>query len=206
MKEYIKYNKKVNAYRLLYNKSSNDWNDEPEYKMQKVHIQGESKDRDMFLIDSYSKKTFWCDKNEIFLNKKDFERKIKDNKNVADYNKELLAKVYGSKPKFSSTRSNETDISQKVKAKVLERDKGICVVCGVRRGEPNMHYISRAQGGLGIEENIVTGCQECHHEYDNGSKREETKQTIRNYLKSIYGESWNEESLIYNKWNNFKYN
>ena len=40
-------------------------------------------------------------------------------------------------------------------------------------GEPNMHYISRAQGGLGIEENVVTGCQECHHEYDNGAKREQ---------------------------------
>lgn len=106
---------------------------------------------------------------------------------------------------YKSKRSKATDISQKVKAKVLERDNGICVVCGVRRGEPNMHYISRAQGGLGIEENVVTGCQECHHEYDNGSKREEIEERIKQYLKSIYGDSWNEEELIYNKWNGYKY-
>ncbi len=205
MKEYIKYNNKIKAYRLLYNKSCNDWNDEPEYKMQKVHIQGESKDREQFLVDSYGKKTFWCDKKEIFLNKNDFMMKIKDNKNVTEYNKELLVKVYGSKPKFKSTRSKLTDISPEVRAKVAERDNGICVVCGVRKGEPNMHYISRNNGGLGIEENIVTGCPECHHEYDNGSKLEETRKTIREYLQSIYGDSWNEENLVFHKWNGFKY-
>ena len=106
--------------------------------------------------------------------------------------------------KYKSKRAKATDISSSVRAIVAERDKGICVVCG-GYGVPNVHYISRAQGGLGIPENIVTACLECHHEYDNGSKREEIKETIKQYLQTKYGESWNEESLVYNKWEGFKY-
>lgn len=60
-------------------------------------------------------------------------------------------------------------------------------------------------GGLGIEQNVVTGCIECHTAYDNGSKREEIGNKIKEYLQSIYGDSWNEDDLIYNKWQGFKY-
>jgi 5-methylcytosine-specific restriction endonuclease McrA len=65
---------------------------------------------------------------------------------------------------------------------------------------PNAHYISRAKGGLGIEQNVVTLCIKCHHDYDNGSKRHENAKKIKEYLKSLYGEKWKEENLIYNKW------
>lgn len=106
---------------------------------------------------------------------------------------------------YKSKRSKATDITPKVKKKVFERDGGMCVVCKVKRGDPNMHYIGRGQGGLGIEENVVTGCTECHQDYDNGFRREEIENIIREYLKSIYGDSWSEEKLIYNKWEGFKY-
>ena len=106
---------------------------------------------------------------------------------------------------YKSKRSNATDIPLKVKKKVYERDGGKCVVCKAKRGDPNMHFIGRAQGRLGIEENVVTGCFKCHHDYDNGFKREEIENIIRKYLKSIYGDSWSEEKLIYNKWKEFKY-
>ena len=37
-------NKKLRkARRIIVNKSSNDWNDEPEYKLQKVRVYGENK-------------------------------------------------------------------------------------------------------------------------------------------------------------------
>ena len=39
---------------------------------------------------------------------------------------------------------------------------------------PNAHYISRAHGGLGIEENIVTLCLDCHNNYDNGRSKQES--------------------------------
>ena len=106
---------------------------------------------------------------------------------------------------YKSKRSRATDIPPKVKKKVYERDNGICVICRKNRGFPEVHYISRAQGGLGIEENIVTGCRKCHQDYDNGDKREETRKIIKEYLKSIYGDSWNEKDLVYDKWKDFRY-
>lgn len=106
---------------------------------------------------------------------------------------------------YKSKRSKKTDIPMKVKKKVYERDGGICVVCRVKIGQPNMHYISRQNGGLGIEENVVTGCIDCHHDYDNGSRKKEIGNIIKKYLKSIYGDSWNEEKLVFKKWKGFKY-
>ena len=105
---------------------------------------------------------------------------------------------------YKSQRAKNTDISPKVKAIVYERDKGKCIICG-RPGIPNAHYKRRSQGGLGIEQNVVTLCLRCHEDFDNGFKREEIENYIHDYLKSIYGTSWCEEDLIYNKWKNFKF-
>lgn len=107
---------------------------------------------------------------------------------------------------MKSKRSKATDISMSVKRKVWERDNGCCVVCGNSYNVmPNAHYISRSQGGLGIEQNVVTLCTEltpnkCHRKYDFGTKkeREKIKKIIRNYLKSKY-ENWNEKDLVYRK-------
>ena len=71
---------------------------------------------------------------------------------------------------MKSRRSKATDISHKVKNKVWERDNHCCILCGNPNAMPNAHYISRANGGLGIEQNIVTLCQNCHNKYDNGDK------------------------------------
>lgn len=110
-----------------------------------------------------------------------------------------------------SKRANATNISMAVKKKVFARDKGKCVVCGNSYNVmPNAHYISRAKGGLGIEENIVTLCTEmtlnkCHRRYDFGSKKErqEIGEKIKKYLESKY-DNWNEEDLIYKKWSDKK--
>lgn len=100
---------------------------------------------------------------------------------------------------YKSKRAKATDIPKKVKEIVYTRDKGKCVVCG-KAGIPNAHYIRRSQGGLGIEQNVVTLCTTCHNDFDNGFKREEIGTMIREYLKCIYGDSWKEERLIYSKW------
>lgn len=70
MKKFIK------AKRIIINQSSNDWNDESEYKLQKIRIYGESKSMKSYIIDSYGSKKFNCLKTQVFLNKKDMERKI----------------------------------------------------------------------------------------------------------------------------------
>lgn len=99
-------------------------------------------------------------------------------------------------------RTKACDIPSKVKAEVWERDNHACVLCGSHAAAPNAHYISRAHGGLGIPENIVTLCTEfgngCHHAYD-GNLREEIKPQIRIYLMEQYSD-WNEDKLIYRKW------
>ena len=100
---------------------------------------------------------------------------------------------------MKSKRAKSTDITTKTKQVVFKRDGGVCIICH-QVGKPNAHYISRAKGGLGIEQNVVTLCQICHHEYDNGKgTREQYKEMIKDYLGSIY-DNWNEEELVYRKW------
>ena len=107
--------------------------------------------------------------------------------------------------KYKSEKSNATDIPMEVKRIVYQRDEGKCVACLKNNGVPNAHYIRRSQNGLGIEQNVVCLCVKCHEDYDNGFKRKEIGNIIKNYLKSIYGDSWNEKDLVYDKWKNFRY-
>lgn len=108
---------------------------------------------------------------------------------------------------MKSKRSKATDIPKRVKDEVWDRDRGRCVVCGNSYNVmPNAHYISRAKGGLGIEENVVTLCtglteNRCHDRYDNGTREEheEIGRRIREYLMSKYPD-WDESKLIYTKW------
>lgn len=101
---------------------------------------------------------------------------------------------------MKSKRSKACDIPPKVKARVRERDEGKCVLCKLCEGFPNAHYISRAQGGLGVEENVVSLCLDCHGKLD-GAERNELKPKVKAYLQSKYP-NWNEEDLIYSKWRN----
>lgn len=96
-----------------------------------------------------------------------------------------------------SKRTKALEIPPRVKKKVLERD-GWCIWCG-RQGLPNAHYIARSQGGLGIEQNILTLCPDCHRRYDQTVHRKEMREYFRNYLKEQYP-NWDESTLIYNRW------
>ena len=101
-----------------------------------------------------------------------------------------------------SKRSKACEISQETKRIVYKRDNERCVICKrwVEMRFSNAHYIKRSQGGLGIPENIVTLCPECHYKEDFGKDSKLYEETIKQYLKSIYGENWNKEKLIYKKY------
>ena len=77
-----------------------------------------------------------------------------------------------------------------------------CVFCGAAAPGPlswsNAHYISRAQGGLGIEQNGLTLCPACHRKYDQTTAREEMRGYFLEYLSEHY-EDWSEDALIYRK-------
>ena len=95
-------------------------------------------------------------------------------------------------------RTKASQIPRKVKEAVHERDHGRCLLCG--RWVPVecscCHFISRARLGLGIEENILTLCHECHYNLDNG---EVGRKELRAYLVSQYP-GWNERKVTYSKW------
>lgn len=103
-------------------------------------------------------------------------------------------------------RTKSLAIPKAVKQAVSERDSfdgwPCCILCGKpapnETAWSNAHYIARSQGGLGIEENIVTLCPVCHRDYDQSSRREEIRIHIKAYLQSCYAD-WNENNLIYEK-------
>lgn len=99
---------------------------------------------------------------------------------------------------MKSKRAKACDIPKKVKEIVWERDNHQCIICGNHRAMPNSHFIRRSQGGLGIEENIVTMCQRCHRAYDQGDERQAIATYTERYLRSKYPD-WNPEKLIYKK-------
>ncbi len=99
-------------------------------------------------------------------------------------------------------KTKATNIPMKVKKAVWERDEQRCIIChksgyGVM---PNSHFIPRSKGGLGVEKNIVTMCQNCHYLYDFGLRdvKNQIRHYTREYLRSKY-EEWSEEELIYRK-------
>lgn len=88
-------------------------------------------------------------------------------------------------------------IPSSVKKKVEERDGHACVFCG-RSGRGEAHFISRAQGGLGVEENLLTVCRACHDKLDNSPERGKMLGIAETYLKGFYP-YWSRELLIYEK-------
>ena len=104
--------------------------------------------------------------------------------------------------KKSKKRKHYTDIPKSVKQIVWERDGHRCIFC--HRYVPVeyacCHFIPRSAGGLGIPENIYTGCSDCHREQDNGLRSKEYTLKAENHLQGIYGANWSKENLIYNKW------
>ena len=102
---------------------------------------------------------------------------------------------------MKSKRTKALEIPKEVKIKVYERDDHHCILCGrmVDASNACCHFVARSQGGLGIEQNILTLCSDCHFRFDNTDLRQELKERFRKYLNSKY-ENWNEQDLYYNKW------
>ena len=73
-------------------------------------------------------------------------------------------------------------------------------LCVVDQASPTHITLVEHSGGLGIEQNVVTLCNDCHYKYDNGFFREQIGIAIREYLKYYYGFNWNEKDLYYDKW------
>lgn len=96
--------------------------------------------------------------------------------------------------------------SRTAKEAIAERDSINGWPCCIRCGRPaseylgysNAHYIPRSQGGLGIPENGLTLCPNCHLRYDQTAHREADREFYREYLMGHYPD-WDETNLIYHK-------
>lgn len=99
-----------------------------------------------------------------------------------------------------NARTKATNIPQAVKVKVYQRDRQRCVMCG-KWVEPRFacaHVIPRSKGGLGIEQNIVTLCMECHYKYDSTTDRKVIREMLVRHLRQFYPD-WQEHDMIYTK-------
>lgn len=105
-------------------------------------------------------------------------------------------------------RTNALSIPRRVKVAVAERDSvegwPCCILCGCPAPTQNplafscAHYVARSQGGLGIEENILTMCPKCHQQYDNTPQRSALRPILARYLRE-HCEGWDESKLTYRK-------
>lgn len=97
-------------------------------------------------------------------------------------------------------RKKNTDIDSRSRNEVHERDGRRCVYCG-RTDKPMelAHFISRAKGGKGIPQNLLSLCIDCHRKFD-GEYRQEMREFLESYLISAYPR-WNEEEITYRKGN-----
>ena len=100
---------------------------------------------------------------------------------------------------MKSRRTKACDSSKSVKVSVYERDGGLCVLCG-RPGSPNAHFVPRSHNGLGVEENILTLCPDCHRRFDQTEARALIRPVLERYLRTKYPD-WNIENLYYRKAN-----
>lgn len=118
-------------------------------------------------------------------------------KNKSEKKKEVK-KIKGKKHK----QTKEKEIPKEVKIAVWNRDKHKCIFCEklVDVFYANAHFIPRSAGGLGIEENIFTACENCHREQDNGKYTKLYDEIAEKHLKRIYGANWDKKKLVYKKY------
>lgn len=95
-------------------------------------------------------------------------------------------------------QTKATSISSKTKAAVYARDFRRCVLCGSFNAGPHCHFVRRSQGGLGIPENIWTGCQACHEAFDSEATDGPLHNQMREYFRKLYPD-WDEGKMRYRK-------
>lgn len=97
-----------------------------------------------------------------------------------------------------------TAIPKHVKTAVWLRDNKRCIVCGQRTdiSQANSHVVRRSRGGMGIEQNIVTHCYECHRKYD--SFESLTVKITLDYIGRKYP-GWNPDRVKYSKYGENSY-
>lgn len=96
------------------------------------------------------------------------------------YSKKQQLKPRG---RLRSKRSLATGIPKHVRQEVLVRDRR-CVICGSMHQIEIHHLVERSRLGMGVDNNLVSLCRQCHRDIHNGDTGKKT--FIRNYLERLY--------------------
>jgi len=103
---------------------------------------------------------------------------------------------------MASKRTIALDVSPAVRNAVNKRQEidgyPNCIFGHPSRNLDMAHYIPRSQSGLGIEENIIGLCRDCHRRLDHTGERQILLRLCKEYLQSKYPD-WNEENLKYRR-------
>ena len=102
---------------------------------------------------------------------------------------------------MSRKRTKALSPSDAVRREVYERDRW-CIFCGDPHSKTLAHFISRAQGGLGIKENLARVCIRCHHQLDHTTDRKKMLAQFRDYLESLYPH-FTDEERVFKRWTDF---
>ena len=87
---------------------------------------------------------------------------------------------------MTSSRTKACAVLPSVREAVLERDGNVCAYCCATNWLEIAHFIRRSQGGLGIEQNLVTLCVSCHDNYDESPMRRKMGEWVKDYLDTHY--------------------
>ena len=126
------------------------------------------------------------------------ERQLRKRITPIKSNKRPYKRMRNNSIKFN-TRTKATDITKNTRRDVLVRDNGKCIFCGTIYSLTMCHVIPRSKMGLGIEQNLVSGCLNCHHEFDNTINRPKYMAIAKEYLKRFYP-LFKDEDRVYKKW------
>lgn len=99
-----------------------------------------------------------------------------------------------------SNRTKACDFTKKERDAIEERDsidgQTCCINCGSPYHIQLAHYIGRALGGLGIKENAVCLCADCHRALDQGAdslERKKIREKMSEYLNYLYPDFTDEQ-------------
>lgn len=98
-----------------------------------------------------------------------------------------------------SIRTQWTDVSKETRKYIKKRDGNKCIICGNKGALTMAHvFLSRAKGGKGSKENIVSLCTKCHYYLLDNPIGEEQNRLSQNYKAICMQHLFNKEHIIYN--------
>lgn len=102
---------------------------------------------------------------------------------------------------YKSKVSKACEFAPKVRKEIMRRDQSKCVYCHSKNSLTIAHaFVPRSKGGLGIKENGVVLCMQCHHKLDNGLNKESEpiEKYVQEYMRRLY--DINTFELVYKKY------